>query len=612
MRESEREREHLSKERGMRRQRREWNHRLPGARPGPDLAAQTFNPSPSVALSLERICQDGSVMRLKKALEAACNGALPQARIKGEAVFEERKKQKVPVASEKLNDQAGAGAGADAGYGSSGISELEREGHAAQELLERRTIERQEIQTVVNPLLIVCSKLGRGELVEYLLKCGADPNLKESDKLRRSCLHLAATSGSVQSVRSLLENGADKRMTCSAGTTPKTLAVSVGNHRIAQILNSWVSAWELVNNKPRLNKPSDSGQSTESEQCNNKNELELLRSVLAQKEALFGERHPGLVPTLEKLAKCIIDQESESEKCDISEAVQVQERAAHLAGNHYKTLKRSKSSPDSLSAAGEQASLSWFLSGKLHARVRDFQAGEDAFILSYQYLESLNDCSKSELKSFKWDPNQKQKIQQLKQQPKAIQWSESRFVPAKVVFDRHIARKRKILESLALCLEAQQRFEHERQVLIQLIELVREETGDPDHPSIAYPLTVLGRVHGALGDHAAAEESLALALAISDKHLGPAHMDIAVCLDNLAQAFFVQEKFAHAEAIFRRSHSIREQLLHPIHDSAAMLVSENNISMAVVSRGQASKKFAKRRARLPKRHATKSSSPIIT
>jgi tetratricopeptide (TPR) repeat protein len=159
----------------------------------------------------------------------------------------------------------------------------------------------------------------------------------------------------------------------------------------------------------------------------------------------------------------------------------------------------------------------------------------------------------------------------------------------------HLARCRRLLEGLAQALEAQRKYAEEQGVLTRVIALLRRETGDPDHPSTVRPLLVLGRVQAVVGDRAAALRSLALALAVADKHLGPLHLDIATCLDNLAEAMFEAQRFAEAEALFRRALTIRQQLLDPRGHAAALRTSENNVSMAIVARG----KWAKRRALAP-------------
>ena len=74
-----------------------------------------------------------------------------------------------------------------------------------------------------------------GKLVEMLIQCGADANVKD-DLNAMTPLHLAATVNSVIAAQVLLKNGVDKEVVNKLGETPLSIAASRGNLPMVQLL----------------------------------------------------------------------------------------------------------------------------------------------------------------------------------------------------------------------------------------------------------------------------------------------------------------------------------------------------------------------------------------
>ena len=58
-------------------------------------------------------------------------------------------------------------------------------------------------------------------------------------------------------------------------------------------------------------------------------------------------------------------------------------------------------------------------------------------------------------------------------------------------------------------------------------------------------------------------------LAIFEKALGPEHPDVATVLNNLAELYRAQGKYAEAEPLYKRALAIREIALGPEHPDVA-------------------------------------------
>ncbi len=78
---------------------------------------------------------------------------------------------------------------------------------------------------------------------------------------------------------------------------------------------------------------------------------------------------------------------------------------------------------------------------------------------------------------------------------------------------------------------------------------VAENTFSSDHPAVATSLNNLAELYDEQGKYAAAEPLYKLALAIQEKGLGPNHSAVATSLNNLAEVYRTQGKYAEAEPL---------------------------------------------------------------
>jgi tetratricopeptide (TPR) repeat protein len=87
---------------------------------------------------------------------------------------------------------------------------------------------------------------------------------------------------------------------------------------------------------------------------------------------------------------------------------------------------------------------------------------------------------------------------------------------------------------------------------------------EPLH-DVAISLNNLADFYRAQGRYADAEPLYKRALAIREKALGPDHPDIATSLNTLAELYRAQGRYADAEPLYKRSLAIREKALGPDH-----------------------------------------------
>ena len=78
---------------------------------------------------------------------------------------------------------------------------------------------------------------------------------------------------------------------------------------------------------------------------------------------------------------------------------------------------------------------------------------------------------------------------------------------------------------------------------------IGEREFGPDHINTAIFLNNLAELYRAQGRYAEAEPLYARSLAIWEKALGPEHLDVATSLNNLAALYRVQGRYAEAEPV---------------------------------------------------------------
>ncbi len=104
----------------------------------------------------------------------------------------------------------------------------------------------------------------------------------------------------------------------------------------------------------------------------------------------------------------------------------------------------------------------------------------------------------------------------------------------------------------------------------QLAAALKEAEGfGPQDPRLAINLDNLAELYRAQGRYAEAEPLYKRALAIFEKALGPEHPDVAINLDNLAGLYHAQGKYAEAEPLVKRALAIFEKVLGPEHPHVA-------------------------------------------
>ena len=92
---------------------------------------------------------------------------------------------------------------------------------------------------------------------------------------------------------------------------------------------------------------------------------------------------------------------------------------------------------------------------------------------------------------------------------------------------------------------------------------------DPEHPAVATNLNNLAELYREQGKYAKAEPLNQRALAIREKALGPEHPAVAASLNNLALLYDAQGKYTEAEPLYRRALAIDEKALGPEHPGIA-------------------------------------------
>ena len=151
---------------------------------------------------------------------------------------------------------------------------------------------------------------------------------------------------------------------------------------------------------------------------------------------------------------------------------------------------------------------------------------------------------------------------------------------------------------------------------------IREKALGPEHPDVAYSLNNLAALYELQGRYAEAEPLYKRSLAIREKALGPDHPDVAVSLNNLAglyrsikvamptpsrstsarwrsekrrsvpiipmshsslnnlaELYDAQGRYADAEPLYKRSLAIREKALGPDHPDVATIAEQSGVAL---------------------------------
>ncbi len=118
---------------------------------------------------------------------------------------------------------------------------------------------------------------------------------------------------------------------------------------------------------------------------------------------------------------------------------------------------------------------------------------------------------------------------------------------------------------------------YDKQGLSGKADEIREGALDPGHPDVAASLNNLAELYKTQGRYAEAEPLLERVLEIDEKSLGPEHPDVAISLNNLASLYDDQGRYAEAEPLYERSLAIAEEALGPEHPEVA--ISLNNLAL---------------------------------
>ena len=90
---------------------------------------------------------------------------------------------------------------------------------------------------------------------------------------------------------------------------------------------------------------------------------------------------------------------------------------------------------------------------------------------------------------------------------------------------------------------------------------VAEKRVGPNHPSVAYSLSVLGDIYASQGNYDSAEALYKRALAVTEKLLGPDHPDVAYCLNNLGLLYKIRGDYDSAEPLHKRALAIYKRVI---------------------------------------------------
>ncbi len=113
---------------------------------------------------------------------------------------------------------------------------------------------------------------------------------------------------------------------------------------------------------------------------------------------------------------------------------------------------------------------------------------------------------------------------------------------------------------------------------------VAERSVGPAHLDMAQSLNNLALLYSAQGQYKLAEPLYKRSLEIREKFLGPDHPSVALSLNNVASLYVKQAQYAQAEPLFKRALAIYETALGTGHTDVAL--SLNNLALLYSAQGQ--------------------------
>jgi len=141
------------------------------------------------------------------------------------------------------------------------------------------------------------------------------------------------------------------------------------------------------------------------------------------------------------------------------------------------------------------------------------------------------------------------------------------------------------------------------------LELGEREFG-PDHPTTDTLLNNLAELYREQGRYAEAElllkqaePLLKRALAIDEKAMGPDHPSVATGLNNLAELYRAQGRYAEAEPLFKRALAIYEKALGPDHPRLATSLENYAALLRKTGRGTEATEMEARAKAIRAKHA---------
>ncbi len=130
----------------------------------------------------------------------------------------------------------------------------------------------------------------------------------------------------------------------------------------------------------------------------------------------------------------------------------------------------------------------------------------------------------------------------------------------------------RLLHETGYYLEERAQYMRAEQLLLRSKELYERLLGH-EHLDVANCLNSLAELYRAQSRYAEAEPLCEHALVLREKILPPDHLQIAQSLNNLAAIYCNQERYAEAEALYQRALGIRTRILGHEHHERAFLLS---------------------------------------